>query len=177
MRGLFVILKKEFKSEKAEGMGMEELKRQALSLAEELRALRRDFHMHPELGLQEFRTARRIEEELDALGIGHRRVGETGVWATIRGMDAGDGAVLLRADIDALPITEMTDVPYRSQNEGVMHACGHDVDRAQLAELALVEACQLRLQLFLIQEVEGRVVDNFGCAGNAVFGKIQLCHV
>ena len=132
MRGLFVILKKEFKSEKAEGMGMEELKRQALSLAEELRALRRDFHMHPELGLQEFRTARRIEEELDALGIGHRRVGETGVWATIRGMGAGDGAVLLRADIDALPITEMTDVPYRSQNEGVMHACGHDAHTACL---------------------------------------------
>ena len=79
---------------------METLKQQALALQEELTALRRDFHMHPELGLQEFRTATRIEEELDKLGVEHRRVGETGVWATIRGGRGGDGAVLLRADID-----------------------------------------------------------------------------
>ena len=111
---------------------METLKRQALALQDELTALRRDFHMHPELGLQEYRTATRIEEELDKLGVEHRRVGETGVWATIRGDGAGDGAVLLRADIDALPITEINDVPYKSQNEGVMHACGHDAHTATL---------------------------------------------
>ena len=105
---------------------METLKQQALALQEELTALRRDFHMHPELGLQEFRTATRIEEELDKLGVEHRRVGETGVWATIRGGRGGDGAVLLRADIDALPIQEINDVPYKSRNDGVMHACGHD---------------------------------------------------
>ena len=111
---------------------METLKQQALALQEELTALRRDFHMHPELGLQEFRTATRIEEELDKLGIEHRRVGETGVWATVRGGREGDGKVLLRADIDALPIQEINDVPYKSQNDGVMHACGHDAHTAML---------------------------------------------
>lgn len=111
---------------------METLKQQALALQEELTALRRDFHMHPELGLREYRTASRIEEELDKLGVEHRRVGETGVWAAIRGGDAGDGAVLLRADIDALPIQEVNDVPYKSQNDGVMHACGHDAHTAML---------------------------------------------
>ena len=111
---------------------MKTLKQQALALQEELTALRRDFHMHPELGLQEFRTATRIEEELDELGVEHRRVGETGVWATVRGGREGDGKVLLRADIDALPIQEINDVPYKSQNDGVMHACGHDAHTAML---------------------------------------------
>lgn len=111
---------------------METLKEQALALQDELIALRRDFHMHPELGLQEYRTASRIEEELDKLGVEHRRIGETGVWATIRGTGAGSGAVALRADIDALPILEKNDVPYRSQNDGVMHACGHDAHTACL---------------------------------------------
>lgn len=111
---------------------MKTLKDQALALEGELTALRREFHMHPELGLREFRTARRIEEELDALGIEHRRVGETGVWAAVRGTGAGDGAVLLRADIDALPITERGNAPYKSQNDGVMHACGHDAHTACL---------------------------------------------
>ncbi|MBE7004409.1 MAG: amidohydrolase [Ruminococcaceae bacterium] len=111
---------------------MEALKQQALALQEELTALRRDFHMHPELGLREYRTASRIEEELDQLGVAHRRIGETGVWATIRGTGAGGGAVALRADIDALPIVELGCAPYRSQNEGVMHACGHDAHTACL---------------------------------------------
>ncbi len=111
---------------------MDRLKDQALALQGELSALRRDFHMHPELGLHEFRTAERIEAELDRLGVEHRRVGETGVWATIRGAGTGGGAVALRADIDALPISELGSAPYRSQNEGVMHACGHDAHIACL---------------------------------------------
>ena len=111
---------------------MQTLKEQALAMQDELVALRRDFHMHPELGLREFRTASRIEEELDKLGVAHRRIGETGVWATIRGAGAGGGAVALRADIDALPICEKGGAPYRSQNEGVMHACGHDAHIACL---------------------------------------------
>ena len=111
---------------------MDTLKEQALALQDELTALRRELHMHPELGLEEHRTAARIEEELDRLGVAHRRVGETGVWATIRGARQGSGAVLLRADIDALPITERSGAPYRSQNDGVMHACGHDAHTACL---------------------------------------------
>ena len=69
-----------------------------------LTALRRDFHRHPELGLREFRTAQRIEEELDRFGISHTRVGETGVLGILRGSGTGEGVVVLRADIDALPI-------------------------------------------------------------------------
>ena len=94
--------------------------------------LRRDFHRRPELGLQEYETAARIEAELDALGIPHRRVGETGVLGVVRGDRAGDRAVVLRADIDALPIRETNDVPYRSETDGVMHACGHDAHAACL---------------------------------------------
>ena len=111
---------------------MNKLKQQALAMQEELTAWRRDFHMHPETGLNEYRTAERIEQELDKLGVEHRRIGETGVWATVRGTGAGGGAVALRADIDALPILEQSDVPYRSQNDGVMHACGHDAHTACL---------------------------------------------
>lgn len=88
--------------------------------------LRRDFHAHPEISLQEFRTATRIEQELDKLGIYHERCGETGVYAVLKGEKAGNGVVALRADIDALAITETHDTPYCSQNKGVMHACGHD---------------------------------------------------
>lgn len=66
-------------------------------------SIRREFHQHPELSMQEFRTAQRIEEELDRLGIPHTRVGETGVLGTLRGEREGGRAVVLRADIDALP--------------------------------------------------------------------------
>ena len=87
-------------------------------------SIRREFHQHPELSMQEFRTAQRIEEELDRLGIPHTRVGETGVLGTLRGEKEGGRAVVLRADIDALPIEETHECAYRSQNPGVMHACG-----------------------------------------------------
>ena len=100
------------------------------------------FHSHPELGLQEFNTCKHIEEELDKIGIGHRRVAGTNVIAELegkgqaRGEGAGRGAagktLFLRADIDALPIQEKNDVPYKSQNDGIMHACGHDGHAAYL---------------------------------------------
>lgn len=111
---------------------MVQCKEQAAALEDYLVSLRRAFHQYPELGLQEYRTAERIERELDELGIEHRRVGETGIWASIRGEGAGGGVVLLRADIDALPIQEQNDCAYRSRNEGVMHACGHDAHTACL---------------------------------------------
>ncbi|MFT0848540.1 M20 family metallopeptidase [Actinomycetaceae bacterium L2_0104] len=93
---------------------------------EHLTDLRRRFHQHPELGLQEFWTAEQIEAELDAYGISHTRVGATGVLGTITGTLGGTGAIALRADIDGLPVQETNDVPYRSLNDGIMHACGHD---------------------------------------------------
>lgn len=97
--------------------------------------LRRYFHRHPEPGLRENETALKIEEELDAAGIEHRRVGDTGIVAFIRGQTPGR-VVALRADTDALPIAEKNDVPYRSANEGFMHACGHDAHAASLVGAA-----------------------------------------
>lgn len=105
---------------------------EAAKLEDELITLRRDFHSHPELSLQERRTAGRIEEELDKLGIPHQRCGETGVLATLHGTQPGTGVIALRADIDALPITETHETVYKSQNPGVMHACGHDSHAACL---------------------------------------------
>ena len=103
-------------------------------------AWRRHYHQHPELSGKEFRTALSIESQLDDLGIPHRRVARTGIVATISGTAAGayraDGTpckrVALRADIDALPVTERTGVDYASVNEGVMHACGHDCHIAMM---------------------------------------------
>ncbi len=95
---------------------------------------RRHLHAHPELSFQEHETARYIEEQLDALGIEHRRIAQTGVLAAIRGSKGPDNnrALVLRADIDALPITEQNDCPWHSQHDGVMHACGHDMHAAIL---------------------------------------------
>ncbi|MDY3281124.1 M20 metallopeptidase family protein [Dysosmobacter sp.] len=108
-----------------------------------LTALRQDFHQHPELGLQEFRTAGRIEEELDRAGIPHTRVGETGVLGTLRGTGTGAGVVVLRADMDALPIQETSEAEYRSRTPGVMHACGHDAHTACLLGAArLLAGCR-----------------------------------
>ena len=88
-------------------------------------ALRRHFHRHPELSWQEFETAKRIRQELTEMGIPYEEVAGTGTIATIRG-DRDKPVIGLRCDIDALPITEVKDLPYRSANPGVMHACGHD---------------------------------------------------
>ncbi|MEQ9123364.1 MAG: M20 aminoacylase family protein [Alphaproteobacteria bacterium] len=96
------------------------------ALEEEMTAWRRDFHMHPELAYQETRTAGIVADKLESWGIEVKRgVGRTGVVGVIRG--TGDGpSIGLRADMDALPIVEANDTPWKSQNAGVMHACGHD---------------------------------------------------
>ena len=90
------------------------------------------FHSHPELGLQEFNTCKHIEEELDKIGLTHRRVAGTNVIAELEGGAGAGKTLFLRADIDALPIQEKNEVPYKSQNDGVMHACGHDGHAAYL---------------------------------------------
>jgi amidohydrolase len=101
-----------------------------LSHAQELfpytQSLRRDFHMHPEIGFREIRTAGIVAKELEALGIEVTKgVGKTGVVGLLEGGKPGP-TLLLRFDMDALPITEETGAEYASQNSGVMHACGHD---------------------------------------------------
>lgn len=94
---------------------------------EEMTAWRRHLHSQPELGYQEQKTAKFIAEKLQALGVDevHTGLASTGVVGVIRG-NQGDKAVGLRADIDALPIRELTDLPYASETPGKMHACGHD---------------------------------------------------
>ena len=100
----------------------------AASLRSKLIEQRRDFHMHPELSNREERTSRIVAERLRALGLDDVRtgVGKYGVVALLKGSKPGP-VVAVRADMDALPIQETIDVPYKSQTPGVKHACGHDV--------------------------------------------------
>lgn len=99
---------------------------------------RRWFHQHPELSEKEFETSRRVKAELDRMGIPWRPCGlETGVLAEIRGAKPGR-TILLRADMDALPVQEETGLPYASENAGVMHACGHDCHIAMLLTAARI---------------------------------------
>lgn len=97
-------------------------------ISDDLVALRRDLHAHPEPRFQEVRTAGVASSEIEKLGIEVRTgVGKTGVVGVLRGSQ-GEGKVIgIRCDMDALPVLEKNDVPYKSLNEGVMHACGHDV--------------------------------------------------
>src|SRR5258707_5458647 len=98
------------------------------AMRDRLIAQRRDFHMQPELSNREERTSRVVAERLKAIGFTDIRtgVGKYGVVAVLKGGKPGS-VVAVRADMDALPITEVNDVPYKSQNPGVKHACGHDV--------------------------------------------------
>ncbi len=102
---------------------------------------RRHLHEHPELGMQEFETAKFVAARLEQLGVEDIRTGvaNTGVTGLIRGTGSGpngDRVLLVRADMDALPIDEENDVEYRSQTPGVMHACGHDGHTAMLLATA-----------------------------------------
>ena len=99
---------------------------QARRYQSELTSIRRDIHAHPELGLEEYRTADLVAQKLTEWGIEvHRNIGVTGVVGVLRNGN-GQTAVGLRADMDALPILEATNLPHASQNPGRMHACGHD---------------------------------------------------
>ena len=145
----------------------------------EITAYRRHFHAHPELSLVEFKTAAFIERELRGAGYERIRsgVGGTGILATLEGGRPGP-VTLLRADMDALPIEEQNDVSYRSQNAGVMHACGHDGHIAIL--LAAARELQRRRD-----EVCGTIVFCFqpgeeGHAGNKLMiedGALENPHV
>lgn len=105
---------------------------------EEILAIRRHVHSNPELSFQEHNTAKFIEDKLSEFGIsGIQRIGSTGVTFCLNGKDKGK-TIALRADIDALPITEQNSVSYKSKNEGVMHACGHDVHTSSLLGAAKI---------------------------------------
>jgi amidohydrolase len=116
-----------------------EVHRLASELYPKVREVREHLHRYPELSFREFKTSDYIQDILKSAGIeftaGHVK---TGIIAIIRGKDAGKRTLLLRADMDALPIEEENDVPFRSQNKGVMHACGHDVHTACVLGATLI---------------------------------------
>ena len=108
-------------------------------LEDELIALRRDFHRYPELGFKEFRTSKKIIKYLIDLGLEVTILAKTGVVGLLKGSN-DEPTLLLRSDMDALPINEENNVPYKSDNPGVMHACGHDGHMAMLLIAAKVLA-------------------------------------
>lgn len=115
---------------------MSDLAKKIQSLSEdyfgEIKEIRRHLHSNPELSFEEHKTATFIEEKLSSFGIQNvERVAKTGVTFCLEGKEKGK-TIALRADIDALPIVEENDVPYKSRNEGIMHACGHDAHTASL---------------------------------------------
>jgi len=105
----------------------ENIRQLAKKYAPEFIDIRHHLHAHPELSYQEFQTSAFVQQQLKKLGIPYQVMAGTGVVGLLEGKNPGSRTVALRADMDALPIQEANDIPYRSQNEGVMHACGHDV--------------------------------------------------
>ena len=106
---------------------IDEIKSKARNIHPDLICTRRHIHSYPELSFEEYETSAFIKKELDKMGIQYSEMAGTGIVSLINGRNPETRVVALRADIDALPIVEANDVPYKSQNEGVMHACGHDV--------------------------------------------------
>src|SRR5438270_4198297 len=136
----------------------------ARQLQPKLVQIRRHIHAHPELGFREVETSQYVSDQLNALHVEHQRgVAKTGIVATL-----GDGrgpVVALRADMDALPIEEANDVPYKSQVPGVMHACGHDAHTAMLigaAELLAQENLHGTVKLIFQPSEEGGSEDTSG---------------
>ena len=108
-----------------------------LAFRQDIIGLRRWLHRHPEESLQEYETASFIEEQLDSMHLPHRRVGETGIFAWLKGAQPGPVTVL-RADIDALRIPDEKETVYKSQRPGFSHSCGHDMHTASLLGAAMM---------------------------------------
>ena len=106
---------------------IERIKSLAKKYAPEFIEVRHHLHAHPELSYQEFETSKFVQQKLTNYNISFEVKATTGVVGIIKGKNPEKRIIALRADMDALPIKEQNDVPYKSKNEGVMHACGHDV--------------------------------------------------
>lgn len=116
----------------------EQIQQLSQDIFNEVVANRRHLHSHPELSFHEKETSAFIAERLEALGLGYEKMADNGLVVLIKGDKPSDRVVALRADMDALPITEANDVPYKSQNVGVMHACGHDAHTSSLLGTAKI---------------------------------------
>ena len=116
----------------------EKIQELAGSIFNDVVANRRHLHSHPELSFHEVETSAFVAKKLDELGLQYQRMADNGLVALIKGGKPSDKVVALRADMDALPILEANDVPYRSQNTGVMHACGHDAHTSSLLGTAKI---------------------------------------
>lgn len=114
------------------------IKELAASYAPDIIAIRHHLHAHPELSYKEFETSAFVRRQLDAYGIPWKIMADTGVVGIIEGRNPTSRVVALRADMDALPIQEENQVPYRSVHAGVMHACGHDVHTSCLLGAARI---------------------------------------
>ena len=118
------------------------LKEKVRALAESIHSdvidIRRHLHQNPELSFAEYQTSAFVKSQLDALGIQWSPMADTGVVGLLRGDKPSESVIALRADMDALPIIEANDVSYKSKNEGIMHACGHDVHTSSLLGVARI---------------------------------------
>lgn len=116
----------------------EKIKTLAHTIAPDLIGIRHHLHANPELSYQEFKTSAFVQEQLSSMNIAFEVKATTGIVATIKGQNPESRVIALRADMDALPIVEENDVPYKSLNNGVMHACGHDVHTTVLLGAARI---------------------------------------
>ncbi|HEY4148421.1 MAG TPA: M20 family metallopeptidase [Chitinophagaceae bacterium] len=116
----------------------DQIKQLAKKYSTDFIAVRHHLHAHPELSYQEFKTAAFVQQMLTAMDIPFHSLATTGVVGLIKGKNPGKRTIALRADMDALPIKEENNIDYISQNEGVMHACGHDVHTTVLLGAAKI---------------------------------------
>jgi amidohydrolase len=116
----------------------EQIQQLAQQFKSEIIAIREQIHANPELSFEEYNTSLLVENYLKDLGLNPQRIANTGVWAMINGNGKSAKTIALRADLDALPITEKGNHAYISKNEGIMHACGHDVHAACLLGAAKI---------------------------------------
>ncbi|TZF86141.1 amidohydrolase (plasmid) [Pedobacter sp. BS3] len=116
----------------------DKIRQMARDIHQDTIAIRRHLHANPELSFHEYQTSAFVKEKLAGMGIPFEAMADTGVVALIKGNKPSDKVIALRADMDALPITETNNVEYKSTNPGVMHACGHDVHTSSLLGTARI---------------------------------------
>ncbi len=166
-------------------MNIETLKKNTKEIHPWLIEVRNDFHQYPELGKKEFRTQQKISEYLTEMGIKHTKIAGTGIVGIIEGKGAGK-VVAIRADIDALPMQDKKNVPYKSRNEGMMHACGHDAHTTILLGTAKIlndikDTFCGTIKLFFQPDEEGsggaEIMINEGCMENPEVDYVIGLHV